>query len=130
MPCVPPWRRENFSIFAPVFGTAIPKQQWNRRKTTTEQRSKTAQNRLRTAVGPAGNGYKKRIIMASEKAKGIVLAAIAAATYGMNPLFALPLYAEGMDTYSVLFYRYLFAVPMLAVMIKAREGISGCKKRK
>lgn len=58
--------------------------------------------------------------MASDKAKGIVLAAIAAATYGMNPLFALPLYAEGMDTYSVLFYRYLFAVPMLAVMIKAR----------
>lgn len=29
------------------------------------------------------------------KAKGYVLGAIAAATYGMNPLFALPLYKAG-----------------------------------
>lgn len=54
------------------------------------------------------------------KVKGYLLAAIAAATYGMNPLFALPLYKEGMDPDSVLFFRYLFAIPMLAVMIKAR----------
>ena len=31
------------------------------------------------------------------KAKGYVLGAIAAATYGMNPLFALPLYKAGMN---------------------------------
>ncbi len=54
------------------------------------------------------------------KAKGYILAAIAAATYGMNPLFALPLYQTGMDADSVLFFRYLFAIPILGIMIKAR----------
>ena len=41
------------------------------------------------------------------KAKGYLLGAVAAATYGMNPLFALPLYKAGMDPDSVLFFRYL-----------------------
>lgn len=54
------------------------------------------------------------------KAKGYILAAIAAATYGMNPLFALPLYKAGMDPDSVLFFRYLIAIPILGIMIKAR----------
>ena len=54
------------------------------------------------------------------KVKGYVLGAVAAATYGTNPLFALPLYKDGMDPDSVLFFRYLFALPILAVMIKAR----------
>ncbi|MBQ4279006.1 MAG: DMT family transporter [Rikenellaceae bacterium] len=54
------------------------------------------------------------------KVKGYVLAAVAAATYGMNPLFALPLYKEGMDPDSVLFFRYLFAIPILGAMIRAR----------
>lgn len=54
------------------------------------------------------------------KAKGYILATIAAATYGMNPLFALPLYKHGMDPDSVLFFRYLIAIPILGVMIKAR----------
>ena len=35
------------------------------------------------------------------KLKGYVLGAVAAASYGMNPLFALPLYKEGMDPDSV-----------------------------
>ena len=55
------------------------------------------------------------------KVKGYILAAISAATYGMNPLFALPLYEAGMDLYSVLFFRYLFAIPILAVMLKIRR---------
>jgi len=54
------------------------------------------------------------------KVKGYLLATIAAATYGMNPLFALPLYKEGMNPDSVLFFRYLFALPILGIMIKAR----------
>ena len=54
------------------------------------------------------------------KVKGYTLGAIAAATYGMNPLFALPLYSDGMDADSVLFFRYLFAIPILGIMIKAR----------
>jgi len=56
----------------------------------------------------------------NEKIKGYALAAIAAATYGTNPLFALPLYSHGMDATSVLFFRYMLAVPIVAVMIKLR----------
>ena len=54
------------------------------------------------------------------KTKGYILGTIAAATYGMNPLFALPLYKAGMNPESVLFFRYMLAIPILAVMIKAR----------
>ena len=54
------------------------------------------------------------------KTKGYILGIIAAAGYGMNPLFALPLYKAGMNPDSVLFFRYLFAIPVLGIMIKAR----------
>lgn len=55
-----------------------------------------------------------------DKTKGYILGTIAAATYGMNPLFALPLYEAGMNPDSVLFFRYLFSLPILAIMLKAR----------
>lgn len=58
--------------------------------------------------------------MAKGKFKGYLLGAVAAATYGMNPLFALPLYEGGMDAGSVLFFRYLLAVPIIGAMIKWR----------
>ena len=41
----------------------------------------------------------------TNKTKGVIYGAIAAASYGMNPLFALPLYAAGMNVDTVLFYR-------------------------
>ena len=63
------------------------------------------------------------------KAKGYILGAVAAATYGMNPLFALPLYKAGMNPDSALFFRYLFAIPVLGMMIVAR-GRSFKLKRK
>lgn len=56
----------------------------------------------------------------NQKVKGYILAAIAAATYGMNPLFALPLYKAGMSVDSVLLFRYLLALPIIAMMIIAR----------
>lgn len=56
----------------------------------------------------------------SDKTKGYLLGAIAAATYGMNPLFTLPLYAEGMDADSVVFFRYMLAIPILGIMLKMR----------
>lgn len=56
----------------------------------------------------------------NDKAKGYLYGSIAAATYGMNPLFALPLYEEGMGPDSVLFFRYLLALPLLAGMIRRR----------
>lgn len=58
--------------------------------------------------------------MMNARIKGLLIGTAAAATYGLNPLFALPLYADGLDTYSVLLLRYLGAIPLLAIMIKAR----------
>ncbi len=58
--------------------------------------------------------------MLSNKLKGYLLAAVAEITYGMNPLFTLPLYGAGMDANSVLFFRYLFALPILALMLTLR----------
>lgn len=63
------------------------------------------------------------------KVKGYILGSIAAATYGMNPLFALPLYKEGMDPDSVLFFRYLFAIPLLGIMLKVRGRSFTLKRR-
>ena len=39
---------------------------------------------------------------------GYVFAALAAASYGTNPVFAKPLYADGMNPDSVLLFRYLW----------------------
>ena len=58
--------------------------------------------------------------MLSDKAKGYIVGSIAAATYGMNPLFALPLYADGMDADSVLLFRYLLAIPLMGVLLFSR----------
>ena len=54
----------------------------------------------------------------NNKTKGFIYGAIAAASYGMNPLFTLPLYAAGMSVDTVLFYRYAFAVIVLGVLMK------------
>lgn len=54
------------------------------------------------------------------KLKGYVLGAVAAVSYGTNPLFAVPLYAEGMDPDSVLFFRYLLGIPALGAILWAR----------
>lgn len=58
--------------------------------------------------------------MNNNKAKGYFLGIVAAASYGMNPLFALPCYESGMNPDSVLFFRYLLALPLLGVMLKVR----------
>lgn len=65
----------------------------------------------------------------NNKIKGYLFAAISAATYGMNPLFALPLYDAGMDLFSVLFFRYLIAIPILAVMLKIRRRDFSIEKK-
>ncbi|MGL4293157.1 MAG: EamA family transporter [Bacteroidales bacterium] len=59
--------------------------------------------------------------MMSVKTKGFVYGIIAAVTYGMNPLFALPLYQEGIGTDSVLFYRYAIALVMLGLLMKIKR---------
>ena len=55
--------------------------------------------------------------MSAGKSRGYLLGAIAAASYGPNPLFALPLYGAGVGTDSVLFYRYLLGVVMLGLLM-------------
>ena len=51
------------------------------------------------------------------KHKGIICGILAAVCYGTNPFGALPLYEEGVNTASVLFYRFFMAVLMLAIML-------------
>ncbi|MDE6735412.1 MAG: DMT family transporter, partial [Desulfovibrio sp.] len=51
---------------------------------------------------------------------GYGFAALAAAFYGTNPLFAVPLYAS-MDAVSVLLFRYLLGIPLLAAIIVGRS---------
>ena len=64
----------------------------------------------------------------STRTKGFLYGAIAAASYGMNPLFTLPLYAAGMSVDSVLFYRYLFAVIVLGILMKLQKQSFALKK--
>lgn len=64
----------------------------------------------------------------STSVKGYALGALAAASYGTNPLFALPLLGAGIDAYSVLFLRYLFAIPILALMMFVRGRGFGLRR--
>ena len=45
----------------------------------------------------------------------------ASCTYGTNPLFALPLFALGMNVGSVLFYRYFFAVLLFGLWLTYKK---------
>lgn len=54
------------------------------------------------------------------KVKGYLFAAIAAAAYGTNPAFAIPLYEQGMNPNSVLLFRYAMGVPILLALLLGR----------
>ena len=56
----------------------------------------------------------------TQTTKGYILGAVAAVSYGTNPLFAVPLYELGMDVSSVLFYRYVFAAMILGAIMWMR----------
>lgn len=60
---------------------------------------------------------------------GYLLAALAAAAYGTNPAFAIPLYEEGMNPNSVLLFRYSLGLPLLLLIMKIR-GIKILPERK
>ena len=55
------------------------------------------------------------------KVRGTLCGIVAAACYGTNPLGALPLYAEGVNACSVLFYRFSLAVVLLAVIMAVQR---------
>lgn len=58
------------------------------------------------------------------KLKGYIFAILSAAAYGTNPIFAKPLYADGMNTDSVLLFRYVLATLVMILMI----GYNGYKR--
>lgn len=66
--------------------------------------------------------------MEINKVKGLAFGVIAAAAYGLNPLFAVPLYGAGMGVDSVLFYRYVFAVVMLGLLMLFQRQSFALKK--
>ena len=57
----------------------------------------------------------------NDRAKGLFFAVTAAALYGLNPLFAVPLYGQGMKPASVLSFRYLLAAAILACFMLAKR---------
>ncbi|MDE6478843.1 MAG: DMT family transporter [Muribaculaceae bacterium] len=64
----------------------------------------------------------------ASKIKGYSLAALAAAAYGTNPAFAVPLYEHGMNAVSVLLFRYLLGIPILAIIMAVRGKSFALKK--
>ena len=60
----------------------------------------------------------------TRKNKGVFLGMLGTCSYGTNPLFALPLYAAGMDVNSVLFYRYLTAVVLYGLWVHFHKKVS------
>ena len=58
--------------------------------------------------------------MNAKDIKGYTLAAVAAAAYGTNPAFAIPLYEQGMNPNTVLLFRYMMGIPLLAVIMALR----------
>ena len=67
--------------------------------------------------------------MLSEQTRGYVLGSVAAVSYGLNPLFALPLYGAGLGADSVLFYRYVLAVLMLGALMLVRRQSFALSRR-
>ncbi len=57
----------------------------------------------------------------NSKVKGYICGILAAVSYGTNPLGALNLYADGMNTNSVIFYRYALATTILAVILAVQR---------
>lgn len=64
----------------------------------------------------------------SNSFKGYIFGVLAATSYGTNPLFALPLLNAGIDASSVLFIRYMLAIPMLVIIMLVRGRSFGLKK--
>ncbi|MCQ2914028.1 MAG: DMT family transporter [Alphaproteobacteria bacterium] len=66
--------------------------------------------------------------MSNNKFKGYLFGIIASISYGLNPLFALPMYKNGLDVDSVLVYRYGLSIIALALLIKFSKKSFRVKK--
>ena len=58
--------------------------------------------------------------MLSDKIKGYFCGAISGASYGLIPLFSLPIMRQGVDFDSLLLYRYLLAAAVMVVIMASR----------
>ena len=65
----------------------------------------------------------------NDKVKGVFFGVLAAVCYGLNPLGALYLYAEGLNVNTVIFFRYAIAVVGLAVMLLLKREPFGVDRR-
>lgn len=61
--------------------------------------------------------------------KGFAFGILTSATFGLIPLFTLPLMAKGMQFDSILFYRFLFAALALASIMAAKKESFHADKR-
>ena len=62
-----------------------------------------------------------KMFTGSGKTAGVIFASLAAITFGMNPFFGIPLYQEGLQPLSVLFYRFFFASILIAAAMLCRK---------
>lgn len=60
---------------------------------------------------------------------GFLYGIITSVTFGLIPLFTLPLMQKGMEFDSILFYRFLFATFALAGMMRLKKESFGIEKR-
>ena len=60
------------------------------------------------------------------KVKGTILGIVSAVSYGTNPLGALFLYQEGLNSNSVLFYRFSLAAGVWHVFCLFRNSHLNC----
>lgn len=68
--------------------------------------------------------------MQSDKLKGYFCGAISGASYGLIPLFSLPVMRQGVDFNSLLLYRYLLAALALAVIMMVRGHLKSLALRR
>ena len=61
--------------------------------------------------------------------KGFAFGILTSATFGLIPLFTLPLMAKGMQFDSILFYRFLFAALALTGIMAAKNESFHVEKR-
>ena len=63
------------------------------------------------------------------KLKGYFYGCVSSATYGLIPLFALPMIRKGMAYDSILFYRFSLAALLLGVFLALRRGSLAVSRR-
>ena len=87
----------------------------------TNNKGKKRVPAVRAGMLGSGNLLSTKGLKRSTRAWGMVCGVLAAVCYGTNPLGALKLYAEGMSTGSVLFYRFGLAWLIIVVVLLLRH---------